>query len=287
MRKFRKKENRRIGYYAFSFNKLGEGNLLDESFIYTTTNERNTISSSKYGEFAIFNADLLKNLDKANHYFIKAIEKEPQNSFWIGNYAIFLHYYKLNFKLAEKFYLLSLKYFKDDAFVLYNYSLLLLFEKKDHKKTEIILSKAIKFDPESLRFQCTYAGFLFKIKKDYNAAEKILKKLVTKNNPQFFAVYAQFYFFQNKFYEAEILINQAFANNPSDEVSLELWFYRFAHFPQWHEKAEFEMNKLIKNNVKCLSWGLQKNVVIALFSGHPYPEKLENYSKQITGVFKV
>ncbi|MBN2662308.1 MAG: hypothetical protein JXR68_01550 [Bacteroidales bacterium] len=287
MQKLRRPENRKVGYYAFIFKKLGRANMLDESFIYATTTEKNTLSSSKLGEFAIFNADLLKNYEKAEKYFRIAIEKEPQNSFWIGNYAIFLHYYKQNYKLAEKLYLRSLKFFKEDGFILYNYALLILFHKKDYHKTEILLKKAIKFEPDITKFQCTLAAFYFKIKKDFTEAEKICRKLNVRNNPQFKAVYAQLNLYKKDFKAAEILIDEAFITDPPDEIKLELWFYRFAHYEKWHEKAEYEINKLIKNGTKSLAWGLQKNVVIALFSGHPFPEKLEFFAKAIVGEFKI
>lgn len=287
MQKLRRPENRKVGYYAFIFKKLGRANMLDESFIYETTTEKNTISSTKLGEFAIFNADLLKNYEKAEKYFKIAIEKEPVNPFWIGNYAIFLHYYIQNYRLAERFYLRSLKIYKEDGFILYNYALLILFHKNDPNKAEILLKKAITFDPDVFKFQCTLAAFFFKIKKDFTEAEKICKKLNARNNPQFKAVYAQLNIYQKNFKAAEVLIDEAFRTDPPDEVKLELWFYRFAHYEKWYEKAEFEINKLLKNGTKSLAWGLQKNVVIAIFSGHPFPEKLEFFAKEIVGEFKI
>lgn len=287
MQKLRKYENKKVGYYAFIFKQLGQKHILDESFIYATSAEKNSLSSAKMGEFAIFNADLLKNYEKAEKYFLLAIQKEPKNSFWIGNYAIFLHYYKENYKLAEKFYQRSLKFFREDGFILYNYALLLLFHKKDFNNAEILLKKAIKYEPDIYKFQCTLAGFYFKIRKDYVQAKKICEKLNSTNNPQFKTVFAQLLIYMKDFKSAEKLIDDAFSQNPPDEIKLELWFYRFAHYENWFEKAEFEINKLLKNDVKSLAWGLQKNVVIALFSGHPYAEKLEYFAKEIIGPFKI
>lgn len=287
MQKLRRPENKKIGYYAFVFKKLGRSNILDESFVYATNSARSGLSSSKLGEFAIFNADLLKNYEKAEKYFRIAIEKEPDNSFWLGNYAIFLHYYTQNNKLAEKLYLRSLKFFKEDGFILYNYALLVLFHKKDYNVAEILLKKAIKFEPEIQKFQCTLAGFNFKIRKNFDEAEKIFSQIDIKNNPQFMAVYAQSFLYKKNFKVADKIIDDALELNPPDEVKLELWFYRFAHYDKWQEKAEFEINKLLRNDVKSTAWGLQKNVIIALFDGHRYPEKLEYFAKEILGVFKI
>lgn len=288
MKKTQEQKYKKIGYYTLIFRRLGQEKLLDESIIFATKKGKETIGPSELGEFAAFNADFLKNNITAEKYFIKSIEKEPDNSFWLGNYAIFLHYYKEDINLAEQYYLKSLHLDNQDAFLLYNYALLLLFKKKDYARTELLLKKAIHYDALIPKFQCTYAGFLFKIKKDFENAEKLLKKITTKTkNPQYLATYAQLEIFKNNLAQAENYINQAFELSPPDEIKLELWFYRYAHFAHWYEKAEKAMNKILKSETKSYAWGLKRNVVIALFAGHPNPEKLENYANKIIGVFKV
>ncbi len=289
MRKLRDRENRKIGYYAFEYRHLGKRKLIDESFVFSTTEKENQITASKLGEFAIFNADLLKNTGKADKYFVKAIKKNPKNSFWLGNYAIFLHFYKRDMELAKKFYEISLRINNDDPFLLFNYSILLIFEVKDYHRAEKYLRKAIELDPEYLKYKITYAGFLFKVKKNNKKAEDIFKELLKKNNnnPLILANYAQFKIFTKNFQKAKEFIDKAFSLNPSDDIKLELWFYRYAHYPEWEEKAEYEMNKLIKYGIKTSSWGFHQNVVISIFMGHRFPEKLEEYAKTIEGVYKL
>jgi Tfp pilus assembly protein PilF len=289
MTKLRKKENTKIGYYAFVFKRLGKKSILDESFIFSTTIEKNNISASKYGEFAIFNADLLKDIQKADKFFLKTIKKTPKNAFWLGNYAIFLHYYKKDIKNSEKFYNLSIKYNSKDPFVIYNFAIFELFENNKPAKAEKLFIQAIELDPEYPKYKCTYAGFLFKVKKDFKKAEDLFKEIIDQypSNPQWYTVYAQLKIYKEQFKDAEKLIDKAFSLDPSDDIKLQLWFYRYAHFNDYIQKAEFEMNKLLQKGVKTTAWGLQQNVIIAIFSGHKYPEKLENFSKQIISNYKI
>lgn len=289
MQKLRRKENTRIGYYSFEYRRIGRYSLLDESFVFSTTEEDKQLSASKFGEFAIFNADLLKNKFQADKYFIKAIKREPNNSFWLGNYAVFLHFYKKEINLAQRFYIQSLKVFKEDPFLLFNYSILLIFEKKNYDKAEKLLKLAIELDPDYPKYQCTYARFLFKIRNNKTKALQIIKNVLKKNpnNTHCLSCYVQFQIFEKDFFEAKRIIDKIFKLNPSDDIKLELWFYRYAHFHEWEEKAEYEMNRLIKNGIKTSAWGLQQNVLISIILGHSYPEKLEEYARIIEGVYRL
>lgn len=290
MRKFRQKEYRKIGYYTFLYKRIGKKrSLVDESLIYSSTSEKIDISSAKLGEFAIFNAEMLGDFNAAERYFQKAVERDPNDSYWLGNYAIFLHYYKLDYSKAEKFYIRSLKIDIQDSFVLYNYAILLLFIKKDYNKAQKLLRKAIKYDKYQHKYVLTYAGFMFKIRKNFDFAEKLFVKLIKEHpqNAQILASYAQLKIYNDQFQEAEKLIDKAFELDPQEEVKLELWYYRYAHFNQWFAKAEYEIEHLLKNDVKCFAWGLQQNLIIALFKGHQDPDKLDFFTYKIVGVFKI
>jgi len=200
-----------------------------------------------------------------------------------------LHYYKKNLKLAKKFYIRSLKIQPNDSFVLYNFAILEIFEFKNYDYGQKLLKKAIRKKENQSKYLLTYANFLFKIRKDYNTAEKIINKIFINNpkNPIVLAILAELNIYQENFQEAEILIDKAFDNNPPLEIELELWFYRYCHFAKWQTKAEFEIENLLKKGIKTYGWGYQKNVIMAIFKGHPNPYKLETYAKQISGNFKI
>ncbi len=289
MQKFRRKENRKVGYYTFAVKELGHNSLVEDSFYFDTTVERNDLTPSTYGEFALFSVEFMKDLRKADRFFLRTIAKAPKDPFWVGNYAVFQHYYLQNFAAAEKYYRRSLLLNKNDAFVLYNYGILSIFWSRDYNLAEKLLKKAIEIDPEYPKFRCTYAGFLFKIRKKFDEAERICKDVVEVYdiNPRWLAIFAQLKLLRQKFSDADVLITRALALDPTDDIKLALWFFRYAHYIQNIQKAEYEMNKLLKANVKTPIWGLQQNAMEAIINGHEYPEKLQEYAKSCESVFKI
>jgi tetratricopeptide (TPR) repeat protein len=286
MQKFRKKENKRIAYYELSVKELGRKKSYVESFYHSSTFNRNGVNASKLGEFAIFTADLLKNVNKAEEYFLQSIEKEPDNSFWIGNYAIFLHYYKKDIENADKLYQKSLEMYEDDAFLKHNYAVMLLFYKKDYNKVEKLLKSAIELEPENSKYLCTYAAFLFKIRKKFDLAENFCKKALEQDesNAEIYAIFAQLMILKSNLETADQYISKALELDPIDDLKLELWFYRYAHYNKWLEIAEQEINLYLSKKINSYAWGLQQNVVISIFSGHPFPQKVEYFANKIMGL---
>lgn len=285
MKTLQAKENKKVGYYTFVFKELGKPAMINESFVFSTKFSSNRLSQGKIGEFAIFTADLYKDYEKAEKYFLQAIERDSENAFWLGNYAIFLHFYKKDIENADMFYQKSLKIDKDDAFLKFNYAQLLLFAKKDYNKVEEILKEILQLEPENEKYKCAYAAFLFKVKKKFAQAEKLCQEITSKNdqNPAWLATYAQLKILKGENKAAQKLIDKAFSLNPSAELELELWFYNYAHFEEKREMAEQKINEFVEKGVKSFVWGLKENVTVAIFAGHPFPQKLEEIAMKIIG----
>ncbi len=290
MQKFRRKDNKKVGYYTFAVKELGHRSSIVEDYFYYETSERDyDLHPSIYGEFALFSVEFMKDLEKANKFFLKTIAKAPKDSFWTGNYAVFLHYYLQDFAQAEKYYRRSLYLNKKDPFVMYNYAILLVFWSREYDLAEKMIKKAIMLDPETPKLKCFYASFLFIIRNNYSKSEKICRELteIFNTNPRWLAVYAQLKLLQKDYSAADKLIKKAFKLDPTDDVKLALWFFRYAHYVETIQKAEFEMNKLLKAGVKTPIWGLFHNAMLAILDGHEYPEKLQEYAKNCESVFKV
>lgn len=280
--------SRNIGFYTL---QLGDVNndkeLVDAGYYIDTDTEYDRLGASEFAEFATFSLETFKNVEVADAFFKKSVKADPENTLWLGSYAMFLHYYKRDIKNADKYYLKAIRD-EDDPIHLYNYALFNINELQKYDFAENLLEKSLQIDPENVRFLLTKAGFLFKIKKDFRKAEKILMKIFKYKNleTRIWSVYAQMKLLEEDFTYAEDIIDRAFEQDLPPETRLELWFYRYAHFEKWLEKAEFEINKLIAQGVKTYAWGLTQNVVLALFSGHLYPEKLQNIAKLIEGIYK-
>ena len=280
--------SRNIGFYTLQLGDIyDEEPLVDAGYYLDTDTVKGNLTASEFAEFATFSLETFKNIEVADFYFKKSVEAEPDNIFWLGSYAMFLHYYKRDIKNADKYYLKAISD-EDDAIYLYNYALFNINELQKYDLAENLLEKSLKLEPQNVKFLLTKAGFLFKIKKDFRAAEKIIMKIFKYKSVEtrIWSVYAQLKLLEEDFAYAEDIIDRAFEQDLPPETLLELWFYRYAHFKKWLEKAEFEINKLVSREVKTYAWGLTQNIVLAMFSGHPYPEKLQDIATAVEGIYK-
>lgn len=280
--------SRSIGIYTFINKHIDNKEAIEDfSYILDTDSEDIELNASDYADFAVFNLEFYNDIEKADKYFLKSLEIEPDNPFWLGSYAMFLHYYKRDIKKAALYYSKSIE-LDDDVVHVYNYSLLALTELKKYKLAESLLKLSMSLDPDDLKIKVTYVGYLMKVKKDYIRVNKELNKILKYRDQEkrIWAVWAQLKIFEGKLKEAEDIINQAFDSNLPDEILLELWFYRYSHFTNWTEKAEYEINKILNKGIKTFAWGLTQNVVSAIFEGHPFPEKLQEFATKIEGNYK-
>ena len=62
----------------------------------------------------------------------------------------------------------------------------------------------------------------------------------------------------------------------------ELWFYKYAHYPESIEETEKEIEQLLSEGVRSIGWDLSSNVETAIANGHPHPEKLKELASRIT-----
>jgi hypothetical protein len=70
-----------------------------------------------------------------------------------------------------------------------------------------------------------------------------------------------------------------FLNPTDEELLLEMWFYRYAHFADRYEQADKEIIKLLKKGVRSPGWDLSPNIERAKLDGHPAPDRLRIKSK--------
>ncbi|NFV79074.1 hypothetical protein, partial [Magnetospirillum aberrantis] len=84
--------------------------------------------------------------------------------------------------------------------------------------------------------------------------------------------------------EAAELVERALdAANPGSQrdLILECWFYRYAVFPKWRERALVEMAGLIADGVRSPGWDLRGVVARGEALGHPRPDLLRTVAAVI------
>lgn len=235
-------------------------------------------------DFTYFLHFVKKDYSELDNYYLKALELNKDEEGVLENYALYLHYIKKAYIKAEEYYIKAIA-FEPDAVNLISYADYLRDIKKDFPKAEEYYLKALAADPNHPNILGGYANYSKNIKKDYTKAEEYyLKALaVDPNHPNNLGNYAQILLEKGKLQAAKKYIKSAFNNN-SDENGLliELWFYRYAHFPEFLLEAELKIEELLKKGIRSMGWDFSRNIEQALKAGHPHPKKLKEFAKRIT-----
>jgi len=237
------------------------------------------------GNYALFLSDVRKDYDNAEKYYKKGLELAPDNAFITGNYALFLETIRKDYDNAEKSYKKALEFAPDDAVNTGNYANFLKDVRKDYDNAEKYYKKALEFAPDDAVITGNYANFLSSVRKDYDNAEKYYKKALElapahANNT---GNYAKLLIETENLDEAEKYIDKAFSLNPEEKGLLaELWFYRYAIFPDKYKDAYENLIELVKSGVRSIGWNLKDVIKIAEKRGHKDIETLKKLDGIIT-----
>jgi protein O-mannosyl-transferase len=224
--------------------------------------------------------------EKRKAIYLEAIEKFPKTLWLLDFFINFLHNVKKDYSNLEDYYLKALSRYPDDGIFNGNYARFLHEIKKDYENAEKRFLKAISITPENAINNGNYANFLHSIKKDYENAEKLYLKSISidPEEANITGNYASFLLVTNRKSEATKYIKKAFQlnNNEKNDLLVELWFYKYAHYFDSHNESENKVDELLKEGVRSVGWNLDKNVEVAIENGHPNPERLKEFSQRIT-----
>ncbi len=167
----------------------------------------------------------------------------------------------------------------------WHYQLLVENETDPDKQNEIYL-KGIKEFPNSHELHGNYANFLKNIKKNYDEAEKYYLKALEldPDNANKNGNYAKHLIISKRKEETKAYINKAFELNGNEEngLTLELWFYCCAIFPDGYPESKTKIEELLKKGVQSVGWDLSEVLKIAKKENHPDYETLVEFDKRIT-----
>ncbi|WP_350292066.1 tetratricopeptide repeat protein [uncultured Croceitalea sp.] len=243
-------------------------------------------NANNNGNYASYLQEIKKDYAKAEKYYLKALSIEPENANNNGDYATYQHFIKKDYQEAEKYYLKALKIEPENANNNGNYANYLQQIKKDYAKAEKYYLKALKIEPEQPNNNGNYANYLHIVKKDYQEAEKYYLKALkiqpehANNNGN----YSQLLLIQERKKVASKFLNKAFQLNGDEKSDLliELWFYRFAHYPEYLSEAEQKIEKLLGEGIRSIGWDFGENIKVAIKENHPNQKKLKEFAKRIT-----
>ena len=259
---------------------------LSKDLIYQEGIQAYPQSAELHGNYAIFLYTILKKYDKAEEYYLKALELEPNQATLNSNYAGFLCDTQREYDKAEEYYLKALELEPNHAHIHGNYAVFLKNIRKEYNSAERHYRKALISGSNHAYINNNYAVFLSHIKKEYNRAEKYYLqalKLDTQN-ANIHGNYAQQLLQTNEKEKAKYYIKKAFEINNIDDntLNIELWFYRLAHFPEYFEEAQRELDRLLAKGIRSIGWNFDGNIKRAQDDGFKNIELLHKYASMIT-----
>ena len=237
------------------------------------------------GNYANFLSDVRKDHDNAEKYCKKAVELSPDDGGVAGSYANFLSDVRKDYDTAEKYYKKAVELSPDDSWVAGSYANFLYYVRKDYDNAEKYYEKAIKVSPDEGWVVGNYADFLSDVRKDHDNAKKYYKKSLTllPDDTNGIGNYAKFLIEQKNFKKAEENIDKVFSLKPNNESLLvELWFYRYAIFPDKYKDAYENLIKLVKSGARSIGWNLKGVIKIAEKRGHKNVDTLKKLDAIIT-----
>ena len=242
-------------------------------------NDANT--NSNYGSFLY---ESRKDYDKAELYYKKALELEPDTGAFHNNYGLFLYKIRKNYDQAEHYYKKALELDPDDANTNGNYASFLTHIRKDHDQAEQYYKKALEFEPNHANNNGNYASFLTHIRKDHYQAERYYKKALELDpdgiNKN--CNYAGFLLALGRKQEALIFLDKAEKLSKNPELDLELAFYHLAHFPDSYAESKARILELLAEGIRSVGWDFSANIVRAEQDGCEYVDELRELAARIT-----
>ena len=228
-----------------------------------------------------------KNIDKKEKIFLEGLMAFEKSHELMGNYANLLSDIKNDYDEAEKYYKKALELEPNHANINGNYAVFLSNIKNNYDEAEKYYKKVLELEPNHANNNGNYALFLSNIKNDYDEAEKYYKKALElePNHANNNGNYASFLLSQGRKDESSTFLDNAFEyhkNENENDLYLELWFYRLAHFPEYFDEAQKELDKFLAKGVKSIGWDFSQNIQRAKLDGFKDIELLESYAKKIS-----
>ncbi len=188
-----------------------------------------------------------------------------------------------DYNKKENIYLEGLKAYPNSHELMNNYANLLKKLDRDNE-AKIFYKKALEIESNDALYNGNYASLLQKLNKN-DEAETFYKEAleIKPNNAINNGNYAQFLLIHGKKEKAKSYIENAFKNQSiKNDLHIELWFYRVAHYPEYFEEAQKELDTLLKKGIRSISWDFSRNIEQAKKEGHKDIKFLEEYAKKIT-----
>ena len=243
--------------------------------IYLKTIKLNPKNSKVNFRFANFLKEN-KNIKEAEKYYQATIRFAPKDTLYMEQYIDFLNETSSDIEKIKYLYEKALRSTANNINILESYAYFLFKTEKNYDNSELKYKMAIKLSKnnkqDNYRIQNNYALFLYTARKEYTKAEKIFKKSIKNDaiSTESLGNYAQLKLIQGKSEEGEVLLNRSFEMNSGSNkiLDLEIWFYRYCHFPSKYQEAIGYIDSLLTEGVRSKNWDFSENIKRAAKEKH-------------------
>jgi len=168
------------------------------------------------------NAHKSVDTSRAESYFKKAIQCNPDHAKALGGYAVVKHGLRKDREAAQMLYARALFSDPYNANLLSNYGLFLTEVEHEHDKAEELYIRGLRVDPKHANTHCNYGVLMDSVQKNKNGAIECYRKAVASNPKHAFAWYnlAVLLEQEKRYDEAESAFKRSLVAAPSDPKTL-------------------------------------------------------------------
>ena len=234
-----------------------------DEFLYELTT-KSTLNPNSFNLYAFFLTDMLRDYDRAQEMYERAIAANPNNADILSNYADFLWVVHHDHDRAQEMYERAIAANPNNAHGLGSYAAFLKNVRGDHDQTEKMLNRAIDADPNNANNLGNYASFLTDVRHEHDRAQAMFERAIDAdpNNANNLGNYSQLLFATGQDEAGIALVTRALSLAGTDEKPLvaECRFYLFAHSPERRRESGEELRDLLAAGVTTGSWSFESDL---------------------------
>jgi tetratricopeptide (TPR) repeat protein len=242
-------------------------------------------NANNFSNFAWFQRRIRNNQKIADIYYRYSVVLAPSDCELLGNLSGFLWYVKKDFDRAEAFYRRSIVCDGGNARIIGEFAWFLRVAKNSYEESKNYYKFAISVNPSNIVNLIGFAAFFADILNDCAAAEIYYRRAVDvePNHANGLGNLAGLLFARDSLEEAELVWQHALtlADTGPDTLTLELWFYAYAHLPHRRDEALREVTARLERGERSPNFDLSRNVEAARRQGHPAPDLVADLARRI------
>lgn len=255
----------------------------DAETLYQRAVEADSKNANNLGNYALFLQKIRQRHDDAEALYERASEADPSREHSLILFAHFLSTERNRHDDAERYFQRAMETAMPSATSVFLFAEFLSDIRQRHDEAKDLYLLAVEQSPSDAAITGSTAIFLHVRCKDYPAAEAFYRQTLAlaPDEPNCLGNLAQLVLARGEQGEGRELIERAFGAGAPPMLQLELWFYRYAHFPEDHPDAVERIETLLAQGIRSPGWDLSITLAQAIDDGHPDPARLEALAAQL------